>query len=80
MSLCRFKDALGTPRQGSHKTRIPILDIALNDVLLTAILALVTAKFDIKVWPYHFLFWFILAEMLHVLFCVQTKVITTLFG
>ena len=80
MNLCKFRDVLGKPGEGLHWSRIPVLDIALNDVLLTAMIALVTAQLNIRRWPYHFLLWFLLAEILHLLFCVQTKVITSFSG
>lgn len=35
MFLCKYKDALGIPRQGFHEARISGLDIALNDTLGT---------------------------------------------
>lgn len=59
-----------------HKARIPIIDVAVNDVILTIVLALFTAKFNINILPLHLLFWFITAEIAHKIFCVQTKVIT----
>ena len=76
--LAEYKDALGKPNQGFHSTRIPILDVALWDVLGTVVIGLAIAYFT-NLSP----FWtvaalFILATFLHWLFGVKTKAVKTL--
>ena len=37
MNLCKYKNIFGEPGKGVHKKRIPILNIAFIDTLLTVI-------------------------------------------
>jgi len=72
---CPFKDILGKPREGSHSIRIPLLDISLVDTVLTFI----GAYFIQKQFPkYSYLqvliAFFVLGELLHILFCVKTQI------
>jgi hypothetical protein len=72
---CRFKDILGKPGEGSHSIRIPLLNISLMDTALT----FVGAYFIQKQFPsYSYLqvliAFFVLGELLHVLFCVKTQI------
>lgn len=68
---CPYKFILGIPKQGFHSQRF--LGFALNDFLGTIGLALLTSYFlKIKLWI-SFLGWFILGELLHFLFGVQTE-------
>ena len=49
MSLCKYKNALGKPKEGIHKYRI--FNIAIVDLILTIILSVVISKiFRIKLW------------------------------
>ena len=76
--LAEYKDSLGKPNQGFHSTRIPILDVALWDVLGTVVIGLVLAYF-MKWSPlWTVLGLFVLATFLHWLFGVKTKVVKTL--
>ena len=79
MGLCQFQDVLGKPRLGSHAIRIPVIDVAMIDVLMTAVAALATAKFQLRRWPAHFLGWFVVAQILHIVFCVRTRVVELIF-
>lgn len=73
MSMCKYKNALGKPKEGIHKYRI--FDISIVDLLLTIILSLIVSKiFRIKLWI-SFIIIFILGEFLHYLFCVDTTII-----
>lgn len=79
MNLCRYKNALGVPREGSHKLRDPIFDTALNDVMMTIIGAFLIS------WGLNYRFvvvlliLFILSIILHRKFCVRTTVDKFLF-
>ena len=74
VSLCRYKNVLGIPRQGFHALRIPVIDAALNDFLGTIVLSLLTWYFFGKEkqqrWTTHFAVWLGLGSLLHYLFCV----------
>lgn len=93
MSLCKYKDALGIPNEGFHKTRIPGLNIALNDLLGTFLLALIlwlvmyvllkSTFLSTNGWVqylYCFIFFFILGIILHRIFCVNTTINKLIFG
>jgi hypothetical protein len=71
---CPYANALGVPGQGIHSTRI--FGLALNDILLTIIGAILIALvFNINVWKS--LFWFfVLGEVLHYVFGTQTAFLT----
>ena len=71
---CPYKFVFGVPGQGFHSTRF--MGLALNDFLGTIGLALITTYFfKIDLWK-SFLLWFILGEILHYLFGVQTQFLT----
>jgi hypothetical protein len=75
-SKCPFAFVLGIPGQGVHAARI--YGFALNDILGTIILALITSYlYDVALWK-SLLAWFIAGEVLHYAFGVQTAVLTTL--
>ena len=73
---CPYKDALGIPKKGFHSTRF--FSVALNDTLGTIALAGIIAY----VWKLSFwktLLWtFIIGEVLHYAFGVQTALLTWL--
>jgi hypothetical protein len=71
---CPFKDILGKPGTGVHSVRI--FGLALFDILLTIIGAWFIRKRLYPKTPYYkVLFWFfVLGELLHVLFCVKTTI------
>ena len=74
VSLCRYKNVLGIPRQGFHALRIPVIDTALNDFFGTILGSLLTWYFLGKErqhrWTTHFGGWLLLGSVLHYLFCV----------
>jgi len=76
MSFCKYKDVFGKPGEGIHKIRV--IDIAVLDVLGTILIA-----YFVSIWI-HVAFWkvlivaFVLAELAHWLFCVDTKVMRAL--
>lgn len=73
---CPYKDILGIPKKGFHESRL--FGFALNDTLGTIVLAGIIAY----IWRLHFwktLFWtFVIGEVLHYLFGVQTAFLTFL--
>lgn len=76
---CKHKDIFGKPREGAHKVRIPILDIALVDVAATlAVAALISWISD---WPVLivFLVLIVISIAVHRLFCVRTKMDKLIF-
>lgn len=78
--LCRYKNALGRPREGVHKYRIPILDIAAADTLLTVLLALVVSKIFKVSFLWSFIATILLGIILHKLFCVETTINKKIFS
>ncbi len=76
--LCKYKDALGKPKTGIHSYRI--FNIAIADVIMTIIAALIISYF------FKFNFWitlivlFLLGILLHRIFCVKTTVDKLLFS
>jgi hypothetical protein len=76
--LCKYKDALGKPKQGLHKYRI--FNIAIVDVLLTIAGAYIIYIFNPKISFFIILFClFVLGIVLHRIFCVRTTVDKLLF-
>lgn len=78
MLWCTYKNALGRPRQGFHSTRV--LDIAVNDLIGTLVIAGVVAWLrgeSFVMWAAALL---ALGVLLHWLFCVDTTVNGWLFG
>jgi hypothetical protein len=69
---CQYKNSLGVPGEGFHSARF--MGLAVGDTVGTVILALIVARiFDFKFGP-TLLFLFILGEILHWYFCVDSTV------
>lgn len=71
--LCKYKDIFGKPGTGAHAYRA--FDIALVDTLVTFFIAVIIAyrfKFSI-IWT--FIVLFIMGEIMHLIFCVDTTII-----
>jgi hypothetical protein len=67
---CPYANLLGVPEQGVHSPRIA--GLARNDILMTILISIVTAwVFNISFF-YSFSAWFILGEVLHYVFGVNT--------
>lgn len=84
MTLCKFSNMFGKPKEGVHKYRF--MNIAIIDVIFTIIGAymiylLINSIFktDISYFTYLFAF-FISSILLHKLFCVDTTIKVLLFG
>ena len=73
MRICEYKDIFGAPNTGLHSYRF--YDIAIVDVIMTILLAYfihytININFTITL-----LVLFIIAEILHYMFCVETTII-----
>jgi hypothetical protein len=67
---CPYATALGIRGQGVHSSRI--LGLALNDIIATIVVAIITSYvFNIS-FLYSLIGWFILGEVLHIVFGVDT--------
>ncbi|QKF94732.1 hypothetical protein QKU48_gp1274 [Fadolivirus algeromassiliense] len=76
MLLCRFKNIFGEPRKGVHSIRL--FDFAVIDVILTILLALIIS-YAFKIgFLFTFFILFLIAQVFHLLFCVQTKFVELL--
>tara|TARA_Y100000022_G_C13105075_1_gene308629 strand:- start:236 stop:481 length:246 start_codon:yes stop_codon:yes gene_type:complete len=79
INFCKYKNALGKPNTGIHAFRFK--NIAVIDVLLTIILAIVIKNYYPK---QHFLLilagCFLAGVILHRIFCVKTTIDKLLFG
>lgn len=78
MSECPWKDIFGRPREGAHSYRI--FDVAVVDTALTLVLAWILQKIFFKNFSFLQVLagTFIVGEVLHWYFCVDTKVIQIL--
>ena len=77
MGLCKFKDALGKPKEGIHSYRI--FNIAIMDVIFTFILAYIISLVFNMNYLISLLLTFILGFVLHYLFCVDTTINTFVY-
>lgn len=77
MSLCKFKDIFGKPKEGPHSYRI--FNIAIVDTVLTIIIGYLISKyFKLKLINVLIVL-FILSVIIHKIFCVETT-LTKLFS
>ncbi len=67
---CPYANALGVPGQGVHAQRF--MGLALNDTIATIIAALLTSWFFNVSFLYSLIVWFVLGEVLHYVFGVNT--------
>jgi hypothetical protein len=70
---CPFKDIFGKPGTGVHSTRIA--NFAVADTLMTIIGAFLISKYFQKPFLITLLLFFLLGELLHWVFCVDTTFI-----
>ena len=78
LSLCRYRDSLGRPGEGVHAPRL--LGLAVVDVVGTALIAALVARW--RRWP---VAWtvaaaFAAAVVVHRAFCVDTALNVALLG
>jgi hypothetical protein len=79
MSLCQYKDLFGVPKKGSHSYRIPIINLAAIDVLMTIVAGYLISKYTSYSFIMVMIILFILSIIAHRLFCVRTTVDKFLF-
>ena len=87
MSLCKYKNIFGEPGTGAHSYRIPILDIAAMDFILTIIAALIITQILVYIYKCDFekifvnisIILFLSGIIMHRIFCVKTTVDKALF-
>jgi hypothetical protein len=73
---CPYKYILGIPEKGFHATRL--FGFALNDTIGTIVLAfIVTYIYEVPLWK-SLMSMFVLGEVLHYLFGVQTAFLTAI--
>lgn len=77
MSLCKFKDIFGKPKEGPHSYRI--FNIAIVDTVLTIIIGYLIAKYFKLKLVNVLIVLFILSVIIHKMFCVETT-LTKLFS
>lgn len=70
---CPYKDLFGAPGTGAHSYRIA--DVAVVDTVLTALLAYAIARYYEKPFWTVFIILFLIGEVMHYHFCVQTTFI-----
>jgi len=75
--LCKYKDALGEVGKGVHSYRF--MGIAILDVIMTLIGAIIISYFTDKSFLMVAAILFILGIILHRLFCVRTTIDKMLF-
>lgn len=73
MSLCKFKDIFGKPGQGVHEKRF--MGLAAFDLFGTILIAVLIAYSLDASFIIVFFIIFVLGELLHLLFCVDTAFI-----
>jgi hypothetical protein len=77
---CGLKNLLGEPRKGAHALRIPLLDIALVDTLLTIVLAFAASRLLGTSFLLTFIVLLIVAVAVHRALCVDTRLNKLIFG
>jgi hypothetical protein len=77
MALCQYQNALGVPRQGVHSYRI--LNIAIADVGLLLMFALLLNYLTRLGYKRAVLISFVIGIVLHRIFCVRTTIDRILF-
>jgi hypothetical protein len=77
MDLCKYKNALGIPGKGIHSYRL--FGVAIADVIMTIIGALLISFFFKTNFLYTLITLFLLGIFLHRIFCVRTTIDKLLF-
>ncbi len=77
MSSCPYKDMFGKPGEGAHAYRL--FDIAIVDVILTLILAIIISL-KVGSFAVNASALFLTSIVLHRIFCVRTTVDKLLFA
>ena len=78
-NLCPYRNILGKPNQGIHSYRIPFVNLAVMDIVMTILLAvLLSWIFKWNIWIVLILC-FIAGILAHRIFCVRTTIDKWLF-
>lgn len=78
--FCQHKEIFGKPNEGSHAYRIPCLDVAAVDVIMTFVLGfIIYFATDLQCFSHIMVVLFLISIIAHRLFCVRTKVDRCLF-
>jgi len=67
---CPYSTLLGIRAQGVHVARI--MGLALNDIIATIVVAILTSYLWNIPFLYSLIGWFVLGEVLHYVMCVDT--------
>jgi hypothetical protein len=73
MNLCQYADVFGKPRTGLHSYRIPIIDLAVIDLVLTVVGAWLLSKVLDKSFIVVLVVLLLLGVLFHASFCVDTQ-------
>ena len=73
---CPYKFLLGIPKQGFHSTRI--FGYALNDIIGTIVLALITTFISNSNFLMNLFIWLVIGELLHYVYGTQTEFLTNI--
>jgi len=76
--LCKYKDILGKLNEGVHYYRF--LDLAIVDVIMTIIAAIIIAYFFNLNYMLTIIILFLIGIILHRVFCVNTTIDKIIFG
>ncbi len=78
MTLCMYSNILGKPNEGFHSTKIA--GFALNDIIGTIFIAVIISKVFKKPFVKTLIILFIVAELMHYSFCVDTAFMKLISG
>jgi len=76
---CGLKNVLGEPGKGAHALRIPLLDIALVDTLLTVVAAFAVSRLFGTSFLLTFIVLLVVAVAVHRALCVDTRLNKLIF-
>ena len=77
-TFCQYKDVLGKPREGFHRYRF--FGVALVDLSLTVIVALLLSWLFNRSLISTLVYFFLIGQLLHILFCVNTSFVNNVLG
>ena len=79
MQFCKHKDFFGKPREDSHTTRIPGIDVSASDTLIVLIIGYLISWYSGYSYWNTIGFLFVSGVVAHRLFCVRSKIDMVLF-
>jgi hypothetical protein len=80
MGFCDYKNMFGEPNKDLHVYRIPVINLAFIDVLMTVIIGYSISKYFSYSFITVMLILIIIAILAHRVFCVRTTVDKFLFS